>query len=142
MDNPSSKILGSLDPRYDRNVSSFHIMYWMRHSTASCCIIVCYLSSFPPIRWRNWWIRGFFTFVLIGMFLLFIVLGPVALTLMVSGCTIHFFSLHMWLLYSFQGYPLVSNNRCQCYLTGLFISLSCIGSFSDKFLLHILPFCN
>ena len=34
-------------------------------------------------RWRNWWIRGIFTFVLIGGFGLIIYLGPVFLSLLV-----------------------------------------------------------
>lgn len=34
-------------------------------------------------RWRNWWIRGVFTFILIGGFGLIIYMGPVSLSLLV-----------------------------------------------------------
>ncbi len=34
-------------------------------------------------RWKNWWIRGIFTFLLIGGFGLIIYLGPVFLSLLV-----------------------------------------------------------
>ena len=35
-------------------------------------------------RWRNWWIRGVFTFVMVGGFCVVIYLGPFYLSLLVS----------------------------------------------------------
>ena len=36
-------------------------------------------------RWRNWVIRGFFTFVMITSFLFIVYLGPLALVVLVSS---------------------------------------------------------
>lgn len=40
------------------------------------------LASLNP-RWRNWWIRGMFTLVMIGGFSIIVYLGPFALILLV-----------------------------------------------------------
>jgi len=34
-------------------------------------------------RWRKWWIRGVFSFVMIGLFSLITIMGPIALSLLV-----------------------------------------------------------
>ena len=34
-------------------------------------------------RWKNWWIRGIFSFVMVGGFSLIIYLGPITLSLLV-----------------------------------------------------------
>ena len=36
------------------------------------------------LRWRNWWIRGMFTLVMIGGFAVIVYFGPLALILLVS----------------------------------------------------------
>lgn len=41
---------------------------------------------FVYYRWRNWFIRGVFTFVMLAMFVVFIYLGPLSLTVLVSVC--------------------------------------------------------
>lgn len=42
-------------------------------------------------RWRKWWIRGIFTFIMIGGFSVIILLGPVALSVLVLAILIKCF---------------------------------------------------
>jgi phosphatidate cytidylyltransferase len=46
--------------------------------------IASYINSMDQ-KWRNWWIRGFFTFIMIGLFGVFIYIGPLALAVLVLG---------------------------------------------------------
>eukprot|EP00118_Oscarella_pearsei_P029111 m.3688 g.3688 ORF g.3688 m.3688 type:complete len:423 (+) comp9699_c0_seq1:109-1377(+) len=51
---------------------------------------VAFLKKMNP-RWRNWWIRGIFSLVLLGTFALLIYLGPVALWLLVAAIQLKFY---------------------------------------------------
>ena len=42
-----------------------------------------YVAKFV-YRWKNWWIRGVFAFVMIGIFVVIIIMGPLSLTMLVS----------------------------------------------------------
>ena len=42
-------------------------------------------------RWRKWWTRGVFTFIMIGAFGFIIYLGPIALSLLVLAILIKCF---------------------------------------------------
>lgn len=48
------------------------------------------LQNMNP-RWRKWWIRGIFTFIMIGGFSFVIYLGPIALSLLVLAILIKCF---------------------------------------------------
>ncbi|XP_003383661.1 PREDICTED: phosphatidate cytidylyltransferase, photoreceptor-specific-like [Amphimedon queenslandica] len=43
-----------------------------------------YISTMDP-KWKNWWIRGVFAGIMIGLFIVFIYMGPLALTLLSAG---------------------------------------------------------
>ena len=43
-----------------------------------------HIHFFILFRWRNWWIRGVFTFLMIGLFVGFLYVGQMALAFMVS----------------------------------------------------------
>jgi phosphatidate cytidylyltransferase len=46
--------------------------------------IASYINSMDQ-KWRNWWIRGFFTFIMVGLFGVFIYIGPLALAVLVRA---------------------------------------------------------
>lgn len=71
------------------------------------------LSSIDP-KWRNWWIRGFFTFILVGIFAIFIYMGPLALALMIIGIFIK----------CFQEIITIGHSKYQEYNLPLFRSLN------------------
>jgi len=48
-----------------------------------CVPLVLCNSQYLIYRWKNWWIRGVFAFVMIAVFVLIILLGPLCLTLLV-----------------------------------------------------------
>jgi len=54
-------------------------------------LVFCTSEYFVIVdRWKNWWIRGVFAFVMIAVFVLIILMGPLCLTLLVR----HVPSLH------------------------------------------------
>ena len=58
------------------------LVMWVARGTRFFCTAGNVLKF--VYRWKNWWIRGVFAFVMIGIFVVIIVMGPLSLTMLVS----------------------------------------------------------
>ena len=78
--------ISTMDPKYARKYIHLHTILSLCNKSQLkvegeqfCCLFTCCCY-----RWKNWWIRGVFAGIMIGLFIMFIYMGPLALTLLVN----------------------------------------------------------